>query len=135
MGHFHAFIYFIAHDCLSDCTSSSIVATDLLINYRIRYLYNHPLECTHCIVFVYFLCWWVMISVVLMIVVVEGDELAVSSSMIICQLDGVVVGEGVSANSEGRERSEAMMYSRLLISINKQPFANCNSQCSFLVLE
>ena len=42
-----------------------------------------------------------MTSVVLMIVVVEGDELAVSSSIIICHLDGVVVGEGCQISQRG----------------------------------
>ena len=82
-------------------------------------------------------------SAVLMIVVVEEDELAVSSSMIIRRLDGVVVGEGESDKSEERERSEATMYSRLFISISKQPFAKSSSpdrksrdpRRSFFVLE
>ena len=55
----------------------------------------------------------------------------------------VVVGEGESDKSEERERSEATMYSRLFISISKQPFAKSSSpdrksrdpRRSFFVLE
>ena len=79
------------------------------------------------------------------VVVQEMEEVeAVSSSIIMGRLDGVVVGEGVSDSSDGGDGSEEeRIYSRLFISTSMLLFAmsssadrnNCEPRCSFLVLE
>ena len=67
-------------------------------------------------------------AALIVVVMVEDDEdlvvvAVVSSLMIMRRFDGVVVGDGLSDMSDGREKSDGRIYSRLFISMSRHPLA------------
>ena len=92
----------------------------------------------------------IVTSAALIVVVMVDEEeeelvvvVVVSSFMIMRRFDGVVVGDGASDMSDGREKSDGRIYSRLFISMSRHPFAtsrspdknNLDPRRNFFVLE